>query len=94
MASMNAGIILGGQSPNLLATVAGANQAAAQQNQFQQRNELAQFNRQNGAAVAAGDQSALNQFASLAKRNAKSNLMPQACQRKSAPQRPHRWNAA
>jgi hypothetical protein len=66
MASMNAGIILGGQSPNLLATVAGANQAAAQQNQFQQRNELAQFNRQNGAAVAAGDQSALNQFANLA----------------------------
>lgn len=66
MASMNSGIILAGQQPNFLNTIATANQAAAQQNQFQQQNALRDFNRENGAAVLAGDQNALNQYAGIA----------------------------
>ena len=66
MASMNSGIILAGQQPNFLNTIATANQAAAQQNQFQQQNALRDFNRENGAAVLAGDQNALNGYAGIA----------------------------
>lgn len=63
MASMNAGIILAGQQPNLLSTVANANTAAAQQNQFQRTNDLNALYKDQGAQIAAGEQGALNALA-------------------------------
>ena len=63
MGSMNAGIILAGQQPNLLAAVSNANTAAAQQNQFQRTRDLNALYKDQGAQIAAGDQNALNALA-------------------------------
>lgn len=52
-----------GYQPDLVNTLAQSNQAAAQQNEFQQQNALRRFMADNGQAVYAGDENALGQFA-------------------------------
>lgn len=59
----NAGIILQGQQPDLVNTLARATQAAGLANQNQQRNALAQTMQQHGAGILAGDRNALNALA-------------------------------
>ena len=56
-------IILAGTQPNLLAAVAGGDQAAAQQNEFQRTNALNNLYQEQGAQIASGDQNALNALA-------------------------------
>lgn len=63
MSRMNAGLILAGQQPDFLRTIGTANALAAQQNEIQRQKEVRDFYRQNGAALAGGDQAALNSLA-------------------------------
>ena len=60
---MDPNIILGGTTPNLLGTLQASNEAAAQQNNFQRQNALAQLYQTQGAGIMNGDQSALNALA-------------------------------
>ena len=59
MAQMDARIILAGQQPNFLNTLATANQAAAQQKGFQRTDQMNAFLQENGAGIVRGDQNAL-----------------------------------
>lgn len=60
---MDARLILAGQQPDFVGTIARANQAAAQQNEFGRQNALAQLFQDQGAQIMAGDQNALNALA-------------------------------
>lgn len=61
--ALNPGIILAGETPNFLQTIAQADTAAARQNEFQRTNALAGFMQENGAGVMAGDHNALAGYA-------------------------------
>lgn len=58
--NMDARIILGGQTPDLVNTLARSTQAAAMTNQNQFRNALADVYQTQGPAIMQGDQKALN----------------------------------
>ena len=60
---MNAGIILQGQSPQIMANLSQGAQAAGQVFQGQRSNRLADIYEQHGQGIAAGDQNALNALA-------------------------------
>ena len=59
-------IILAGTQPDFVNVLARSSQAAQQRNQFNRENALNAFNQQNGAAVLAGNQNALAQYAGIA----------------------------
>ena len=61
--ALNPNIILQGRQPNLLATVSNANQAAAQQKQFQRSDALNAMYKEHGAGIVAGEQGAVNALA-------------------------------
>lgn len=58
-------IILGGQGPDIMGSVAAGNQVAAQTNALRASNELANLYRTQGAGILAGDKSALNALAGI-----------------------------
>lgn len=61
--ALNPGIILAGETPNFLQTIAQADAAASRQNEFSRQNSLARLYEQQGAGIAAGEQGALNALA-------------------------------
>lgn len=58
-------IILGGQGPDIMGSVAAGNQVAAQTNALRASNELANLYRTQGAGILAGDKGALNALAGI-----------------------------
>lgn len=63
MAQMNPGIILAGQSPDVMGGIYRANEQAQATKDRAQQNALTGLYRQDGAAIAQGDQNALNRLA-------------------------------
>ena len=63
--ALNPGIILAGQSPNIMGSLMAGQQAGQQQNQIQQQNALTDLYRTQGAGIAAGEQGALNALAGV-----------------------------
>lgn len=63
MAQMNAGIILGGQQPDVVNALARGATAGALVNRTQQQNALRNLYQTQGAQIMAGDQNALNALA-------------------------------
>lgn len=62
---MNPGIILAGQQPDFINTLAQSTAAAQMQNDVRQENALRQFMSENGQKVFAGDQNALGSLAQI-----------------------------
>ncbi|WP_306127940.1 hypothetical protein [Roseovarius sp. MMSF_3350] len=65
MSRMNANIILAGQQPDLVNTLARSTEAAAYANANQRQNALTNLYQQHGAGIASGDQNALNALAGI-----------------------------
>lgn len=63
--TLNAGIILGGQTPDILGAMDKGRQMAADQIALNRQNALAELYRTQGAGIAAGDQNALNALAGM-----------------------------
>lgn len=63
MSRMNAGLILAGQQPDFVNTLARSNEAAAFKNEMNRQNALRQLYQQQGAGILAGEQGALNALA-------------------------------
>lgn len=63
MADMNAGIILQGQTPDIMGNFARGMEIRAQENALAQKNALSDLYRTQGAQILAGDQQALNALA-------------------------------
>jgi hypothetical protein len=61
--SLNPNIILSGKQPDFVNVLGRSNQAAAQQNQIQRDNNRNALYQEQGPAIAAGDQNALNALA-------------------------------
>ena len=61
--TMNAGIILGGQTPDILGSMDRGRMMAESQIGLNRQNALAQLYKEQGAQIAAGDQGALNALA-------------------------------
>lgn len=68
--SMNAGIILQGQNPNLVNALSQGTQAATQVNANQRVQQQNQLYRQHGAGIAAGDPNAINALAGFSPQQA------------------------
>ena len=65
MAQLNAGIILQGQQPDIMGSMARGAQTRQMMQQAQQQNALAQLYQQHGAGMLQGDQTALNALAAV-----------------------------
>ena len=63
--TLQAGIILGGQTPDILGAMDKGRQMAADQIALNRQNALAELYRTQGAGIAAGDQNALNALAGM-----------------------------
>lgn len=63
MADLNAGIILQGRQPNILAALQQGTQAAAQTNEVRKQNALSQLFQEQGAGIRSGEANALNAYA-------------------------------
>jgi len=61
--TLNAGIILGGQTPDILGAMDKGRAMAESQINLNRQNALAELYRTQGAQIAAGDQAALNALA-------------------------------
>lgn len=61
--ALNPGIILAGETPDIIGTLARSTQAAAQRNELTRQNALADLYRTQGAGIAAGDPGAVNALA-------------------------------
>lgn len=62
---MNSGIILAGQTPDIMGNFSRGMEVRAQENALAQKNELANLYRTQGAQILAGDQQALNALAGV-----------------------------
>lgn len=58
-------IILSGQAPNFLATIAAANEAASRKHEIDRQNAMSAMLQQNGAGIMGGDAAALNSLAAF-----------------------------
>jgi hypothetical protein len=61
--TMNAGLILAGQQPDIVNVLARANEAGQQARQFDRQNAVNALYQEQGPQIAAGDQNALNALA-------------------------------